>query len=258
MKLNLKSLLANQTTLYVVLAITIASVFGYIVNQRTNALLFFVLSGYLTSFFTKNMTIVMLVPLLLTNFVFSNFRFREGLEGKNGKVKAPVAGGSANGNNGEEEEEEEEGADEGADAGATAGAGAGAGAAKANGKAAAAAAGAGAAGAGAAAATGNGKKGGKGNFKPNAEMDVKKTKDMKFSYFEKALDDGTIDKLNGDMDNMSEKHEKLEKMIENMAPLIDKAGGLLEKINGGGMGNLGGMVEKMSGMLGGITGQKQA
>lgn len=247
MKLNLKSLLANQTTLYVVLAITIASVFGYIVNQRTNALLFFVLSGYLTSFFTKNMTIVMLIPLLLTNFVFSNFRFREGLEGKNGKVKAPAAGGSANGNEGEEEEEEE-GADEGADAGA----GAGAGAAKANGKA------AGATGAGTGAAAGNGKKGGKGNFKPNAEMDVKKTKDMKFSYFEKALDDGTIDKLNGDMDNMSEKHEKLEKMIENMAPLIDKAGGLLEKINGGGMGNLGGMVEKMSGMLGGITGQKQA
>lgn len=250
MKLNLKSLLANQTTLYVVLAITIASVFGYIVNQRTNALLFFVLSGYLTSFFTKNMTIVMLVPLLLTNFVFSNFRFREGLEGKNGKVKAPVAGGnggSANGNEGEEEEEEQE-QEEGADAGASA--------AKANGK--ATAAGAGATGAGTGAAAGNGKKGGKGNFKPNAEMDVKKTKDMKFSYFEKALDDGTIDKLNGDMDNMSEKHEKLEKMIENMAPLIDKAGGLLEKINGGGMGNLGGMVEKMSGMLGGITGQKQA
>lgn len=250
MKLNLKSLLANQTTLYVVLAITIASVFGYIVNQRTNALLFFVLSGYLTSFFTKNMTIVMLVPLLLTNFVFSNFRFREGLEGKNGKVKAPAAGGnggSANGNEGEEEEEEQE-QEEGADAGASA--------AKANGK--ATAAGAGATGAGTGAAAGNGKKGGKGNFKPNAEMDVKKTKDMKFSYFEKALDDGTIDKLNGDMDNMSEKHEKLEKMIENMAPLIDKAGGLLEKINGGGMGNLGGMVEKMSGMLGGITGQKQA
>lgn len=235
MKLNLKSLLANKTTLYVVLAITIASVFGYIVNQRTNALLFFVLSGYLTSFFTKNMTIVMLIPLLLTNFVFSNVRSREGLEGKNGKVKAPVAGG----NEGEgQEEEQEEGSDEGTDAGA--------GAAKANGKAAA----------GAGAAAGNGKKGGKGNFKPNADMDVKKTKDMKFSYFEKGLDDGTIDKLNGDMDNMSEKHEKLEKMIENMAPLIDKAGGLLEKINGGGMSNLGGMVEKMSGMLGGITGQK--
>jgi hypothetical protein len=252
MKLNLKSLLANQTTLYVVLAITIASVFGYIVNQRTNALLFFVLSGYLTSFFTKNMTIVMLVPLLLTNFVFSNFRFREGLEGKNGKVKAPVAGGNGGSANGNEDEEEEEEEDEGADAGA--------GAAKNNGKAAGAGAGAGAGatGAGEGAAAGNGKKGGKGNFKPNAEMDVKKTKDMKFSYFEKALDDGTIDKLNGDMDNMSEKHEKLEKMIENMAPLIDKAGGLLEKINGGGMGNLGGMVEKMSGMLGGITGQKQA
>ena len=76
---------------------------------------------------------------------------------------------------------------------------------------------------------------------------------MKYSYFEKALNGDSIDKLSTDMDNMSDKHEKLEKMIENMAPLVEKAGGLLDKMNSGGMSNLGGMIEKMSGMLGGIS-----
>lgn len=228
--MKLKALLANRTTLYVVLAITVASLFGYIVNQRTNALLFFVMTGYLTTFFTKNMAIVMLVPLFLTNFVFSANSFREGLEGKNGKAEKPVE------EDGEEEVEEEEVVEEEEpveeqpvempknDK------------PKNNGKKPNAV-----------------KKPTSGDFKPNKELDVKKTKDMSFSVFEKALDNGTIDKLNGDMDSMVDKHEKLEKMIENMSPLIDKAGNLLEKINGGGMSNLGGMVEKMSGMLGGIS-----
>lgn len=238
MNLKLKALLANRITLYVVLAISIASLFGYIMTQRTNALMFFVLTGYLTSFFTKNMAIVMLVPLLLTNFVFSVYRVREGLEGQAGKKAAEGEGatagtgaagteaagtGAAAGTGGkkeeEEEEEEEKPAGEGKDAPAEGGA----------------------------------KKPTSGNFKPNAELDVKKTKDMKYSYFEKALNGDSIDKLNTDMDNMSDKHEKLEKMIENMAPLVEKAGGLLDKMNSGGMSNLGGMIEKMSGMLGGIS-----
>lgn len=225
--MKLKALLANRTTLYVVLAISLASLFGYIVNQRTNALLFFVLSGYLTTFFTKNMAIVMLVPLLLTNFVFSANGLREGLEGQNGKTEGAKEGAEVK----EEEEEEDEKVAVVAEEAKANGAG--------NGK-----------------ANGNGaanKKATEGDFKPNAELDVKKTKDMSFSYFEKALDDKSIGKLTKDMDNMVDKHEKLEKMIENMTPLIDKAGGLLDKINGGGMGNLGGMVEKMSGMLGGIS-----
>jgi hypothetical protein len=245
--MKLKALLANRTTLYVVLAISLASLFGYIVNQRTNALMFFVLTGYLTTFFTKNMAIVMLVPLLLTNFVFSANGLREGLEGQNGKTNGAEGVKQGDVAEGAEEEEEEKVAVVAEEAKVN-GAGNGEvavvaeeakvnGAAKANG-------------------AGNGavnKKATEGDFKPNAELDVKKTKDMSFSYFEKALDDKSIGKLTKDMDNMVDKHEKLEKMIENMTPLIDKAGGLLDKINGGGMGNLGGMVEKMSGMLGGIS-----
>jgi hypothetical protein len=215
--MKLKALLANPTTLYVVLALSLASLFGYIVNKRTNALLFFALVGYLTTFFTKNMAIVLLVPLLLTNFMFSSYMMREGLEGQKkaeGEGENGAEGAEAKDPTLEEETEEPSTMD------------------KTNKVA---------------------EKPTTGNFKPNAELDTKKKKDMTYSQFENKLDNKTIDKLNNDMDGMVNKHAELEGMIEKLSPLIDKAGGLLEKLNGGSMGNLGGMVDKMSGMIGGIS-----
>lgn len=236
--MDVKALLANKTALYVVLFASVASLLGYVVGGRTNAVLFFLLTGYVASHFTKNMTVILLAPLLLTNFVFSVNRMREGLESKN-KKREPT----------EEELEEAEGEDNagGADPASVA---------------------IGAAMAGheddvsedAAPVKRKATKKAKAKVaddddsvvQPHPEVDKKKTKDMAFSYIDKMLGDDGISKLSDGMNDMVDKHQKLEKMIESMAPIIDKAGGLLDKVGSTDMSGIENMVKKMGGLLGGV------
>lgn len=236
--MNAKALLANKTALYVVLFASVASLLGYVVGGRTNAVLFFLLTGYVASHFTKNMTVILLAPLLLTNFVFSVNRMREGLESKN-KKKGPS----------EEELEEAEGED--SDGGADP-----------------ASAGMGAAMAGQEddvsedaapvkrKAT-NQKKGKATDdddavVKPHPEVDKKKTKDMAFSYIDKMLGEDGISKLSNGMNEMADKHEKISQMIETMSPLVDKATTLLDKVSGSDLAGVESMMKKMGGLLGGV------
>lgn len=252
--MNVKALLANRTFLYVVLGVSVASLFGYLVGQRTNAVLFFLLTGYVTSHFTKNMSVILLVPLLLTNFVFSFNRMREGLESK--KDAATAKRESRTPTDSELAEAEGDDGDGGAapapvdigakmaghedDVSEDAGT-----APKAN---------------------KNNKRGGNNRVngastnsnsdnaavQPHPEVDKKKTKDMAFSYIESVLGDDGINQMSAGMSDMVEKHEKLQKMIETMSPIIDKASGLLDKVNGADFGSIENMVKKMSGMIGNV------
>ena len=242
--MDVKALLANKTALYVVLFASVASLLGYVVGGRTNAVLFFLLTGYVASHFTKNMIVILLAPLLLTNFVFSVNRMREGLESKNKKREptdeeleeaegednaggadpASVAIGAAMA--GHEDDVSEDAAPVGRKAGKKA---------KANAKAKAKAA-----------------DDDDSVVQPHPEVDKKKTKDMAFSYIDKMLGDDGISKLSDGMNDMVDKHQKLEKMIESMAPIIDKAGGLLDKVGSTDMSGIENMVKKMGGLLSGV------
>ena len=81
-KLDFKGLLTNQAVLYVLLFLSVFSLIGYLIVGNLDAVLFFILTGFITSFFSKNMIIVLLVALLGTNFLWSGvLRIRrEGLE----------------------------------------------------------------------------------------------------------------------------------------------------------------------------------
>jgi hypothetical protein len=81
-KLDFKGLLTNQAVLYVVLFLSVFSLIGYLIVGNLDAVLFFILTGFITSFFSKNMIIVLLVALLGTNFLWSGvLKIRqEGLE----------------------------------------------------------------------------------------------------------------------------------------------------------------------------------
>lgn len=243
--MNFQALLVNKTFLYVVLAISVASMFGYVVGQRTDAILFFALAGYVTSYFSKNMTVILLVALLLTNFVFSLRGLREGLEGqakdpKTAKTESRTptdkqlsniegnVSGESPPASGAVDAEMSGQKDIAQDAAAVGKAGK-----KQNGK-------------------GNGAAGANADVKPHSEPDNKKTKDMTYSYFEQALGDGGVDKLSKDMDVMVDKHQKLQKMIETMGPMIQKAGELLDKVNTTNVGGIGDMVSKMSGLFGAL------
>ena len=77
--MKLKGLLTNKLVLYTTLVVAILHVLGYMAIDNDKALLFFISVGVLTTFFSKNMIIVLLVSIISTNILFAGDAVREGL-----------------------------------------------------------------------------------------------------------------------------------------------------------------------------------
>ena len=73
-------LLTNKYFLYFMVFLAATNVLGYLVTNKTNAVIFFALISLLTYQFSKNMAVVLLVSIIATNFMMSNKMMREGLE----------------------------------------------------------------------------------------------------------------------------------------------------------------------------------
>ena len=85
MKFNIQSLLKDKNVLYVVLFVAITNLFAYLMLRQFEAIVFFLIVGFLSSYFSKNMIIIMLVAILSTNFLIGTKligkKVKEGLEG---------------------------------------------------------------------------------------------------------------------------------------------------------------------------------
>jgi len=77
--MNLNSLLKNQNFLYVIVALASLSMLGYISSGNINALVSFIIVGLITSYFTKNLIIILSVALLATNITYGGKKI-EGME----------------------------------------------------------------------------------------------------------------------------------------------------------------------------------
>ena len=79
--------LSNKLVLNIIFAIAVVNVTGFLVVGRTRAVVYFVLIALLTAYFSKNMILILGVPLVLVNLLAMNSRFIEGNEnmGKDGK-----------------------------------------------------------------------------------------------------------------------------------------------------------------------------
>jgi len=64
-----ETLLHDKNVLYIVAFLAIMNFFGYVVLRDSYALLIFLSVGFITTYFSKNMTVVLLLTLLLTNFI---------------------------------------------------------------------------------------------------------------------------------------------------------------------------------------------
>ena len=77
-------LLENKYVLYFVLFLAITNLLGYMMIGNMNAVILFVLIGGLMTFFSKNMIIVLAVPLVLTSVLLVGSKvsegFREGMD----------------------------------------------------------------------------------------------------------------------------------------------------------------------------------
>jgi|LakMenEpi03Aug12_release.lakeMendotaPanAssembly.Ray.scaffolds.fasta_scaffold42136_7 hypothetical protein len=73
-------LLTNKYVLYFVVFLAATNVFGYLVSNKVNAVIFFALVAFLVSNFSKNMIVILLVAIVATNLLMANKTMREGLE----------------------------------------------------------------------------------------------------------------------------------------------------------------------------------
>jgi hypothetical protein len=64
--LDFKLLLKNKNALYVVLFLAVANLFSYLMMKQLDAVVFFVIIGFLTTYFSKNMIVVMLTSMIST------------------------------------------------------------------------------------------------------------------------------------------------------------------------------------------------
>jgi hypothetical protein len=91
MKLEINSLLKNKYVLYIVFFFTITNLFGYLMLNNFNAIIFFAIAGFFTSYFSKNMIIILFVALISTNlFTMTKMvgkTIKEGMEGQKDEDK---------------------------------------------------------------------------------------------------------------------------------------------------------------------------
>jgi len=81
MKVNkiINKLLTNKYILYIVLFLAITNVLGYLMVKDFESIALFIALGVISSYFSKNMIIVLSIAMLGTNFVFANNKIREGM-----------------------------------------------------------------------------------------------------------------------------------------------------------------------------------
>jgi hypothetical protein len=89
------TLATDKNVLYIMLVIAVVNVIGYLMMGNFEAVVFFAVVAYLSTFFTKNMVIVFLVSILATNFLMVSkvnyFSRMTGMEGMQNKDDASAA-----------------------------------------------------------------------------------------------------------------------------------------------------------------------
>lgn len=77
---SFSKMLENKYVLYFVLFLTLVNLLGYMMLGNFNAIIFFILAAFLTANFSKNMIVVLSIPLILTSVFMVGKAVKEGFE----------------------------------------------------------------------------------------------------------------------------------------------------------------------------------
>lgn len=208
--MKLKSLLKNKNFLYFVLFIASVNTFGYLMMRQTEAVMLFALVGFLTTFFTKNMIIVLLTAIVVTNVYAGSIlgvRIKEGMENESDEDKEGMDHEDDKEGMGHEEgEKKKKGKKEGMPSLKPAD------------------------------VPPNGKK---------PKLDPAGTLEAAYDNLDKLLDSGAIDKMSSETQNLASQQDKLMKNIDRLEPMLGLAEGMMDKMAGL---NLGGIEKRMQKM----------
>lgn len=227
----LKDAMTNKYVLYVVLFLAITNVVGYLASQDYDSLVFFVITGFLTSYFSDNMTVVLLAALVVSNVFLASRQARVVREGMDhdGKDKKDKKGKKDKKDKNDKKDEEKDDGKEGDEAGEPEGT--------------------------------EEKKtktkekySGMQKLSPAAigeDIDVKATNDANFGEVEAELSASDMNDLNAQTDGLKSAQADLHKQIKAMGPLMDSAQKMMT--NMGGMEGLTGMMNQANAMMGSLA-----
>ena len=85
--MKFRNLINNRFVLYAVSFLALMNVVGYLTRQDMQSVTFFVVLGYLSTYFSKNMVVNLLVAVLGTNILLMNGNYQEGMQQKKKKEK---------------------------------------------------------------------------------------------------------------------------------------------------------------------------
>tara|TARA_B110000858_G_scaffold179066_1_gene215435 strand:- start:1264 stop:1923 length:660 start_codon:yes stop_codon:yes gene_type:complete len=208
----IKKLTTNKYVLYVVLFLAITNILGYLMVKDFESIALFIALGVITSYFSKNMIIVLGIAMLGTNFIFANNRIREGLSGQEEEGSAPVEGIKETKKPTKEETKEEtkdpmttlspasikEDDDE----------------------------------------------------SPGGRIDYASTMEQAYDNLSDMLGKGGIASLSKETKGLLDQQKQLAGQLESMAPLLKDAKGLMDNMNLPNMKELDGMMAKFGGLIG--------
>jgi len=83
MKFDYREGLKDKRVLYIVLFLAVSNLFGFLMTQNFNGIIVFLLTGLISTYFSRNMIVVMLVAMVVSNIVSGTNMFRtiqEGME----------------------------------------------------------------------------------------------------------------------------------------------------------------------------------
>jgi len=76
---SISKLLQNKIVLYIVFFLALMMIFNYMMLGNNTAIAMFILIGFLASRFSKNMIVILVIPLILTFLFMMGNRMREGM-----------------------------------------------------------------------------------------------------------------------------------------------------------------------------------
>jgi hypothetical protein len=195
----MKKLLKNKMVLYIVLFITVTNLLGYLMVNNIDAVILLFLVGLLTSYFSKNMIVVMLAAIIFTNLLVgsknaSRTPLLEGMNHENDKDED--ADEDADEDTDEDKDKKE---DEGKDP-----------------------------------LTNLKLKPASINEKDTgSELDFPGSLEAAYDNLDKLLSSDAINKMSEDTQKLAEKQHKLMKNIGKLEPLMENAQNMMEGLNGG-------------------------
>ena len=227
---TIRKMLVNKYVLYLVLFLSITNILGYLASQDFNALTFFIIVAFLTTYFSKNMIIVLLVAMISTNFLSLSHRIPHTIEAMTNKKskKEQMSNDKKHKSTKMEHHEQhdhsehdlvEDHDDEHASR------------KKENLK--------------------SRKSLHPASLKPN-KVNYQDTIEAAYDNLDKILDSGAVQRMTKDTDKLMNRQDKLASQIEKFVPIIQKAESLISKLP---MERMTSMINKLGGM--GLSPQKQ-